>query len=63
MNTAGKCEAFGVIVDGKATKKGDVGCGARYNSLDNYISQQSKETIYLAIIVSEDGMIKLISNQ
>lgn len=63
MNTAGKCEAFGVIVDGKATKKGDVGCGARYNSLDNYISQQSKEMIYLAIIVSEDGMIKLISNQ
>lgn len=33
----GCCHGFGVILDGKAQVKGDMGKGARHNSAGNYI--------------------------
>lgn len=61
MDFEGKCLALGVIVDGKVESPGDPGKGSRYNSIANYISQKN-EGVYLGIIVSEDGMIELVSN-
>ncbi|MBO5474596.1 MAG: hypothetical protein J6A08_12560 [Lachnospiraceae bacterium] len=55
------CIAMGVIVDGDAKKKGDVGKGARYNSVSNYVEQQ-ETGVFLGIIVSEDGMVELTCN-
>lgn len=55
------CIAMGVIVDGDAKKKGDVGKGARYNSISNYVEQQ-EAGIFLGVIVSEDGMVELTCN-
>lgn len=62
MNLEGKCTAFGVIVDGVATKKGDPGRGARYNSIFNYICQKEKDKTYIALIFSEDGGVDIIDN-
>lgn len=61
IDLKGKCLALGVIVDGKVTKPGDRGKGARYNSITNYV-EQKKKGIFLGIIVSEDGMIELTCN-
>ena len=62
MEWDGRCLAIGVIVDGKTTIKGDVGRGARYNSIVNYIEQKNPTDHYIGIIVSEDGMVNIISN-
>ena len=62
MDMEGRCLAIGVIVDGKATIKGDVGRGARYNSIRNYVEQKEKG-IYIGIVVSEDGMINIVKNK
>lgn len=56
----GKCLAIGVIVDGKAVKTGDVGRGARYNSIANYMKQKRG---CVGIVVSEDGMINVIQER
>ena len=61
MDLDGNCFAFSVLLDGKAEIKGDVGRGARYNSVVNYIKQK-KRGKYIGIIVSEDGMINIVSN-
>lgn len=62
MDLSGKCTAFGVIVDGIACEKGNPGRGARYNSIYNYIHQQKKDKIYVALIFSEDGGVDIIDN-
>lgn len=62
MDLDGNCFAFSVLLDGEAVIKGDVGRGARYNSTVNYVERQ-REGIYIGIIVSEDGMINVVSNQ
>lgn len=62
MNFAGKCLAMGVIVDGEAKTPGNIGRGARYNSIANYINLKKKGN-YIGIIVSEDGMIDIISKK
>lgn len=61
MDMAGRCLAIGVLVDGKATIKGDVGRGSRFNSINNYVLQK-KSGNYIGIVVSEDGMIDVIQN-
>ena len=61
MNLNGQCLAMGVLMDGRATKPGDVGRGARFNSTVNYITQK-KKGMYFGIIVSEDGMVNLTCN-
>lgn len=62
MDLDGKCSAFGVIVDGIATEKGNPGKGARYNSIHNYIRQKKNDKVYIALIFSEDGDIVIEDN-
>ena len=53
----GKCLAIGVIVDGEAAKEGNVGRGARYNSIANYVKLKPGR---VGIVISEDGMTDVI---
>lgn len=63
MDWSGKCLAIGVIVDGEAKVDGNVGRGARYNSITNYVKQKRRVNYnFIGIIVSEDGMINVITN-
>ena len=54
------CHAIGTILDGRATEGGDPSRGARFNSAVRYV--HSSDRPCLAIVVSEDGMIDLVSN-
>ena len=54
------CHAIGTILDGRATDGGDPSRGARFNSAVRYVD--SSDHPCLAIVVSEDGMIDLVSN-
>lgn len=54
------CHAIGTILDGRAAEGGDPSRGARFNSAVRYV--HSCDRPYLAIVVSEDGMIDLVSN-
>lgn len=62
IDLKGNCFAFSVLVDGEAVIKGDVGRGSRYNSIANYVKKQM-HGIYIGIVVSEDKMINIVSNQ
>lgn len=62
MDFRGHCLAMGVIVDGEAKIEGNAERGARFNSIANYIMQKHVGE-YIGIIVSEDGMINIISNK
>lgn len=70
MDMNGTCTAFGVIVDGEAVTEGNMGRGARFNSVNNYIcwkgkkSENSREKSmrYVALIFSEDGGVDIIDN-
>lgn len=62
----GDCEAFGVIIDGKAVVVGNVERGSRYNSAKNYIawkkniSEKKKSSAkYAAIVRSDDGNLDI----
>ena len=55
----GLCVAIGVILDGMASKHGDSGRGARYNSAIRYVETKSSRKT-LAIVVSEDGTVDLV---
>lgn len=54
------CYAVGVILDGKATEKGDPSRGARYNSAIRYYEEYGKNCSAVLVIISEDGIIDLI---
>jgi hypothetical protein len=54
-----RCHAIGAILDGLATEAGDPARGARYNSAIRYVA--SSQHACLAIVVSEDGMINVVS--
>ena len=54
----GRCYAFGVILDGKATDTGDRSRGARFNSAVRYEQESCFDT--MAIVISDDGMVDLI---
>ena len=56
----GRCFAFGVILDGRATSSGDRARGARFNSSIRY--QRISEVGTLVIVISEDGTVDLIPN-
>jgi RNAse (barnase) inhibitor barstar len=56
------CYAVGVILDGKATDKGDSSRGARYNSAIRYYEEYGKDDSTVLVLISEDGMINLIPN-
>jgi len=54
------CYSIGTILDGMATDKGKNSRGARFNSAVRYIEQRKRPS--MAIVVSEDGMIDVITN-
>ena len=58
LSPDGVCYAIGVILDGMATKKGDPGRGARYNSAIRYV--ETSKVPSLAVVISEDGGVDLI---
>lgn len=53
------CYSIGVILDGKASGRGTSTRGARYNSAIRYV--ETSPYPCLAIVVSEDGMVNVIS--
>lgn len=56
----GVVHAFSVILDGKATSKGNPARGARYNSALRYTG--SHKVPCIAVVVSEDGTIDVVSS-
>lgn len=52
------CYAFGVILDGHASDRGDRSRGSRYNSAVRY--QQSSKQPCVVVVVSEDGMVDVV---
>lgn len=62
ISPEGIIHAFGVILDGQASKNGNSARGARYNSAIRYVDEKSSNQINcLALIVSEDGYVDLYS--
>lgn len=58
------CYGIGVILDGMATTNGDTSRGARYNSAIRYVETIKNNKDYsdcLAIVISEDGYVDLVS--
>ena len=55
----GRCYAFGVILDGRATLSGDRARGARFNSSVRY-QQTFREIGTMVIVISDDGTVDLI---
>ena len=56
----GRCYAFGVILDGRATSSGDRARGARFNSSVRY--QQTSEIGTMVVVISDDGTVDLVPN-
>ena len=54
----GRCHAFGVILDGVASGRGDPARGSRFNSAVRYQSTEGLDSI--VIVVSDDGAVDLI---
>ncbi|HYW13372.1 MAG TPA: diadenylate cyclase [Longimicrobium sp.] len=59
LDPLGTCHAVGVILDGRASDRGDPSRGARYNSAVRYVESNSEPV--LAIVVSEDGRVDVVS--
>jgi len=57
MTPDAECHAIGVILDGRATPKGNPSRGSRYNSAVRYVEQE-KDCV--AVVVSDDGMIDIL---
>lgn len=55
----GNCYAIGVILDGKASSKGNISRGARFNSTISYVDSRSEKVV--GFIISEDGDINFYS--
>lgn len=63
LDTNCNCYGIGMILDGEAVCMGDSSRGSRYNSIVNYIEiKKRKKKKYIAFIISEDGMINVISS-
>jgi hypothetical protein len=54
----GRCYAFGAILDGEASGRGDPARGSRFNSAVRYHSSASPSS--LLVVVSDDGTVDLI---
>lgn len=60
----GNVHAIGAILDGEAMEAGNVSRGARYNSVQNYITVIKRKNVasnIFGVIVSEDGDVNLVS--
>ncbi|GAB1810775.1 tetratricopeptide repeat protein [Priestia megaterium] len=63
LDIEGYCYAMGVILDGIAEKgKGDTSRGARYNSAIKYYNMDGIKENCVIVIISEDGMVDIISD-
>ncbi len=60
LDPEGYCYSIGVILDGRASGRGDGTRGARYNSALRYI--ESSDYPCLAVVVSEDGLVDVITS-
>ena len=60
LDPEGFCYSIGVILDGRASGRGDGTRGARYNSALRYI--ESSAYPCLAVVVSEDGMVDVLTS-
>ncbi|RYD68878.1 MAG: hypothetical protein EOP53_28110, partial [Sphingobacteriales bacterium] len=59
LSPDGCCYAIGVILDGLASERGEPSRGSRFNSALRY--SESNPFKCLAVVVSEDGIVNLIS--
>lgn len=57
LDSRGICHAIGVILDGRATEKGNPARGARYNSAIRYVNEKKNCVV---IVVSEDQTVDVI---
>ena len=60
LDPEGFCYSIGVILDGRASGRGDSTRGARYNSALRYI--ESSDHPCLAVVVSEDGLVDVLTS-
>ncbi len=60
LDPEGYCYSIGVILDGRASGRGDSTRGARYNSALRYV--ESSEYPCIAVVVSEDGLVDVITS-
>ena len=60
LDPEGYCYSIGVILDGRASGRGDSARGARYNSALRYV--ESSAYPCLAVVVSEDGLVDVITS-
>ncbi|HEX8656866.1 MAG TPA: diadenylate cyclase [Hymenobacter sp.] len=60
LDPEGYCYSIGVILDGRASGRGDSTRGARYNSALRYV--ESSDYPCLAVVVSEDGLVDVITS-
>ena len=60
LDPEGYCYSIGVILDGRASGRGNSARGARYNSALRYV--ESSDYPCLAVVVSEDGMVDVITS-
>ena len=60
LDPEGYCYSIGVILDGRASGRGDSARGARYNSALRYV--ESSEYPCIAVVVSEDGLVDVITS-
>ena len=60
LDPDGYCYSIGVILDGRASGRGDSTRGARYNSALRYV--ESSTYLCLAVVVSEDGLVDVITS-
>jgi hypothetical protein len=58
VDTDGYCHAVGVILDGRASRRGDPARGARFNSAVRYVDASDHPAV--AIVISEEGGVDLI---
>ena len=60
LDPEGYCYSIGVILDGRASGRGNSARGARYNSALRYV--ESSDYPCLAVVVSEDGLVDVITS-
>ena len=60
LDPEGYCYSIGVILDGRASGRGNSARGARYNSALRYV--ESSDYPCIAVVVSEDGLVDVISS-
>ena len=58
LGTDGRCYAFGVILDGRATGRGDPARGSRYNSAVRYQTTMAPKSVI--VVISDDRTVDLI---